>query len=114
VITCSSAYCVVRNGVNTTPENAPVVEADELPDPVLADNPDADTGEDTLPGDALTSNTDCVGDAISIVNQVRPFGKKICITSTFTYTGLDTCTAFTSSVSMNDSGARITSFKVHV
>jgi hypothetical protein len=55
------------------------VEADELPDPVLADNPDADTGEDTLPGDALTSNTDCV-DAISIVNQVRPFGKKICIT----------------------------------
>jgi hypothetical protein len=45
----------VRNGVNTTPENAPVVEADELPDPVLADN-DADTGEDTLPGDALTSN----------------------------------------------------------
>jgi hypothetical protein len=48
----------VRNGVNTTPENAPVVEADELPDPVLADNPDADTGEDTLPGDALTSNTE--------------------------------------------------------
>jgi hypothetical protein len=65
----------VRNGVNTTPENAPVVEADELPDPVLA-NPDADTGEDTLPGDALTSNTDCVGDAISIVNQVRPFVRR--------------------------------------
>jgi hypothetical protein len=43
------------------------------------------------------------------VNQVRPFGKKICITSTFTYTEI--LAAFTSSVSMNDSGARITSFK---
>jgi hypothetical protein len=50
----TSAYCVVKT-VSTPRPRTPVVEADELPDPVLADNPDADTGEDTLPGDALTS-----------------------------------------------------------
>jgi hypothetical protein len=107
----ASAYCVVRNGINVTPENAPVVEVDELPDPVLADNPDADTNEDTLPSEALTSNTDCTGSGIEIVNKIRPFGKKICITSTFTYTGLDKCTAFNSSVFMNDSGSRLTDVK---
>jgi hypothetical protein len=55
----ASAYRVVRNGINVTPENAPVVEVDELPWPSSNDNPDADTNEDTLPSEALTSNTDC-------------------------------------------------------
>jgi hypothetical protein len=62
-------HTVVRNGINVTPENAPVVVDDELPDPVLADNPDADTNEDTLPSEALTSNTDCTGSGIDIVNR---------------------------------------------
>jgi hypothetical protein len=91
----ASAYRVVRNGINVTPENAPVVEVDELPWPSSNDNPDADTNEDTLPSEALTSNTDCTRGGIGNREQDQTFGKKICITSTFTYTGLDKCTAFT-------------------
>jgi hypothetical protein len=82
---------------------------DELPDPVLADNPDADTNEDTLQRGTDVQHRLCT--VVEIVNRSRPFGKKICITSTFTYTGLDKCTAFNSSVFANDSGSRLTDVK---
>jgi hypothetical protein len=107
----TSAYCVMRAGVNVTPENAPIVEADELPSPVVADNPDAAGNEDTLPADRLTTTSGCKGNGIDIVNSVRPYGKKICIDSTFTYTGDGTCTAFHSTVTTNKLGASVVSFK---
>jgi hypothetical protein len=87
--------CIPRRSTkSTTPENAPVVGRWTTWPSSSHDNPDADTNEDTLPSEALTSNTDCTGRWYWNREQDQTFGKKICITSTFTYTGLDKCTAF--------------------
>jgi hypothetical protein len=77
----------------------------------VADNPDADSEEDVLPGDLFVTSTGCQGNNIAIINNVRPYGKKVCIDTVLTYEGDGVCTAFHVNVAMNRNGASVTSMK---
>jgi hypothetical protein len=107
----ANAYCVKRSGKRLDVTNAPSVAPENRPMPTLPTNPDADSTEDTLPEDDLTSNTDCVGDAVELTNAERFYSSKVCVNSEMTYTGAGECAGFNVRITFNELSDQITSFR---
>lgn len=104
----ANAYCIKRGGKRLDVPNAPSVAPESRPMPALPTNPDADSSENTLPEDDLTSNTECKGNAIEVANEERMYSSKVCV---MTYTGAGECAAFSVQITFNELGKSITSFR---
>jgi hypothetical protein len=107
----ANAYCVKRDGKRLDVTGAPSIAPENRPMPTLPTNPDADSSEDSLPEDDLTSDTDCKGDVVEMDNQERFYSSKVCVNSEFTYTGAGECAAFSVNISLNELGSQVTSFR---